>query len=242
MLPLCIIYFFAFWCKDPLTFPWLWREVQSKEATHLVRGHAPTMVTMETGTGEGQGGGGQGEGRMEEAAGPWAPCVLLSNPCHITPEQRVIHLGLPQVQRLGLRNYSNNNSSCCCFHGNDTSLSLQSAPQLLRTGLQPDSLTSQGELPSHRPIGVEGGSTLYLFSIISVLHSPRALHPRPDLLPGMAGPLGMFLGWGHLGLCSSYIIASVNTGNVVLFPRHDCTRLLDGTCSFQEKAQIHSQS
>lgn len=115
-------------------------------------------------------------------------------------------------------------------------------PQLLRTGLQPDSLTSQGELPSHLPTGVEDGSNLYLFSIISVLHSPRALHPHPDLLPGVAGPLGMCLGWGHLGLCSSYIIASVNTGNVVLFPRHDCTRLLDGTCSFQEKAQIHSQS
>lgn len=136
---------------------------------------------------------------------------------------------------LGLRNYSNS-SSCCCSYGNDTSLSSQ-CPQALRTGFQPDSITSQGELPPHLPEGVEGGNALYLFSIITALHSPWALHPHPELLPAVAGSLGMCLGWGHLGLGSSYITASVNTGNAVLFPRHDCTKtLLDGMCSFQENA------
>lgn len=60
---------------------------------------APTLVTMETGPREALRGG--GEGRMEEVAGPWAPCILLPNPCHLTPEQVVIHLGLPQVPSAG---------------------------------------------------------------------------------------------------------------------------------------------
>lgn len=135
---------------------------------------------------------------------------------------------------LGLRSYSNSSSCCFCFHGNDTSLSLQGA-QALRTGRWLDSVTSQGELPPHLPEGVEGGTALNLFSIISALHSPRALHPYPTLPPGMAGPLGMCLGRGHLGLCSSYITASINTGNAVLSPRHDYTRCCWMKCAPSRK-------
>lgn len=68
-------------------------------------------------------------------------------------------------------------------------------------------------------------AALYPSSIISLSHSPRTLHSHPDFLPGVASLLGMCLGWGHLSLCSSSITASINTGNAVLFPRHDCTRL-----------------
>lgn len=110
------------------------------------------------------------------------------------------------------------------FYCKDASLSLQNA-QALWTGLQLGSVVPQSELCPPLPEGVEGGSALCPSSLISLSHSPRALHSHPDLLPGAASLLGMCLGRGHLSLCSSSITASINTGNAVLFPRHDCTRL-----------------